>query len=128
MKNLLIIFSLFLSGNVYSSTPDECKSKVEKARITLLVFMTGNQSERYKKLIKNSVIEADNCINSLNVDSRKNGILDELKTVWSQFKKTRESELIPALLNKEEAGKKLAMGKQKERIEKINQLLSDLNK
>ena len=51
----------------------------------------------------------------------------ELVAIWTAFKKTRETELIPAVLaGKEEKARKLLVGIQQERIAKCQQLVSDL--
>ena len=51
----------------------------------------------------------------------------ELVAIWTAFKKTRETELMPAVLaGKEEKARKLLMGIQQERIAKCQQLVSDL--
>jgi hypothetical protein len=47
--------------------------------------------------------------------------------LWTAFKKTRETELVPAALGgKDDEAKKLANGIQKERYTRIQQILGDL--
>jgi hypothetical protein len=51
----------------------------------------------------------------------------ELVETWAAFKKTRETELVPAVLaGKDDEAKKLATGVQKERYTKCQQLLGEL--
>jgi hypothetical protein len=50
-----------------------------------------------------------------------------LVETWNAFKKTREAELVPAILaGKDDEAKKLAGGIQKERITKCQQLVGEL--
>lgn len=50
--------------------------------------------------------------------------LTEAKTIWEDFKKTRETEIIPAILaGKVSEARVLAVGIQKERFQKITNLL-----
>ena len=52
----------------------------------------------------------------------------ELVETWNAFKKTRETELVPAILaGKEDEAKKIAGGIQKERITKCQTLVSELD-
>ena len=47
---------------------------------------------------------------------------------WAEFKKTREEELVPLILaGKQEEGKKIAMGIQKERLTKVLTLTKELD-
>ena len=51
----------------------------------------------------------------------------ELSETWAAFKKTRETELVPAVLaGKDDDAKKLVNGVQKERYTKCQQILGDL--
>ena len=69
------------------------------------------------------------CPSSGIVSGDKIKAFDEFKATWSEFKKTRETELVPAILaGKQEEGDRLATGVQKERYKKMMDLLSQLEK
>lgn len=53
--------------------------------------------------------------------------MKELLETWNAFKKTREADLVPAILvGREDEARKLASGVQKERYTRVQELIGEL--
>jgi hypothetical protein len=80
-----------------------------------------------QKLVKSTADAVSAALAKVKAPAGKEAQLKELVETWSAFKKTREVELVPAILaGKDDEAKKLAGGIQKERITKCQQLVGEL--
>jgi hypothetical protein len=77
--------------------------------------------------VKDTADAVDPCIDGLKAPPGKDAQLNELKIVWREFKTTRETQLVPAILTgKTDEAKTLATSIQQERLNKINSLVGQL--
>lgn len=133
MKKIITILALTLSfgAAVHAETVAELKAAVVEARDSL-VIMVKNKDKRtpeHQKLVKDSADKVSSMLGKVTVGADKAKAMDEFKTTWTEFKKTRETELVPAILaGKQEEGDKLATGIQKERYKKMMDLLGQIEK
>lgn len=127
MKSFLVVFCVFISSQVMGSTAEDCKPKVDKARSTLLELMGGKVSEEQQKAVKDSANVAHTCIMEIKAPGHEAKVA-ELQKVWSEFKATRENELVPLILaGKKEEAKKIGGGIQSERIGKVKSIIQQLS-
>lgn len=128
MKAILLLLTVSMSFNlIASTTAEDCKGKISKARSTLLEMMGGKTGADQQALVKDSANEADACVQDMKAPSGKEAKLLDLKKVWGEFKSTREKELVPMILaGKKDEAKALGTGIQRERMEKIKTLLGQL--
>lgn len=127
MKNILFALGLLTSNTLFATTVEECAPKVGKARIYLVAMLSGKIDHDQQTLVKRSAEQAHICIAEIKAPAGKENQLEELKKVWGEFKTTRENDLVPkAITGKMTEAKALAMGIQKERMEKIYSLMEQL--
>jgi len=107
----------------------DLRGKLSAARESLVTMMV-NKDKRgadHQKVVKDTADAVSAQLAKLKAPAGKEQQLKELTETWNAFKKTRETELVPAILaGKEDEAKKLAGGIQKERITKCQQLVGEL--
>lgn len=107
----------------------DLRGKLSAARESL-VTMLVNKDKRgadHQKVVKDTADAVSAHLAKLKAPAGKEQQLKELTETWNAFKKTRENELVPAILaGKEDEAKKLAGGIQKDRITKCQQLVGEL--
>ena len=107
----------------------DLRGKLSAARESL-VTMLVNKDKRgadHQKVVKDTADAVSAQLSKLKAPAGKEAQMKELVDTWNAFKKTREVELVPAILaGKEDEAKKLAGGVQKERITKCQQLVGEL--
>lgn len=95
-----------------------------------LVTMLVNKDKRgadHQKVVKDTANAVSARLAKLKAPAGKEAQFNELVTAWNAFKKTRETELVPAILaGKDDEAKKIAGGIQKERITKCQQMVGEL--
>jgi hypothetical protein len=80
-----------------------------------------------QKLVKETADKVSAHLAKMKAPAGKEAQFKELQETWAAFKKTRETELVPAVLaGKEDDAKKLVNGIQKERYTKCQQILADI--
>jgi hypothetical protein len=110
-----------------AASPAECEAKIGEARTALLDLLGGKNDPDQQKKVKDTADAVDPCIDGLKAPPGKDAQLNELKIVWREFKTTRETQLVPAILaGKTDEAKNLATGIQQERLNKINSLVGQL--
>jgi len=130
MKNLLtgIAFAVFVTG-AFAGEFDDLRSEMTAARESLVTLVV-NKDKRgadQQKLVKETADKVTSHLAKLKAPAGKESQFKELQETWAAFKKTRETELVPAVLaGKDDEAKKLANGIQKERYTKCQQILADL--
>jgi hypothetical protein len=125
-KILTLAFILISQDIGFATTTSECKPKIDKARSSLIDMLSGKKDDIQKKLVTITASEATECINNLKM-SGKDADIKDLQKVWADFKATRETQLVPAILaGKTGEAKIIATGIQKERMDKINALIKKI--
>jgi hypothetical protein len=134
MKKLLALLStafITLSASQWALANEftDLRSQLSAARESLVTLMV-NKDKRgadQQKLVKSTADAVSAALAKVKAPAGKEAQLKELVETWSAFKKTREVELVPAILaGKDDEAKKLAGGIQKERITKCQQLVGEL--
>ena len=131
MKKILLslVFACF-TFNAFAGDITTLKKKLSFARETLLTLVkdTSKRGADQQKLVKNSADDVSKYLSEITPPKGKEKQWDDYKKTWSDFKHTRESELVPAILaGKQSDADKLTNGVQKERLDKMNRILDDLN-
>lgn len=107
----------------------DLRTKLSAARESL-VTMLVNKDKRgadQQKVVKDTADAVSAALAKMKAPAGKEAQFKELVDTWNAFKKTREAELVPAILaGKDDEAKKLAGGIQKERITKCQQLVGEL--
>lgn len=121
----LALFSFSAQANEFS----DLRAALSNARETLVTMLThkDKRGSEQQKIVKASANAVSEKLSKLKAPAGKEAQFKELVDTWNAFKKTRETELVPAILaGKEDEARKIAGGIQKERITKCQQLISDL--
>ncbi len=117
-----------------SATVDEVANALTEARANLLQMLNSSDKaaqEGLKTKIETASKNLDTALTALLADKAmtadKIEQLKAFKTNWEDFKKTREGEIIPAILSgKMDVAKDLAKGVQAERMKKMKAALITL--
>jgi hypothetical protein len=134
MKKLLALLStafITLSASQWALANEftDLRSQLSAARESLVTMMV-NKDKRgadQQKLVKSTADAVSAALAKVKAPAGKEAQFKELVETWNAFKKTREVELVPAILaGKDDEAKKLAGGIQKERITKCQQLVGEL--
>ncbi|TSA11297.1 MAG: hypothetical protein D4R79_09780 [Comamonadaceae bacterium] len=134
MKKLLALLStafITLSASQWALANEftDLRSQLSAARESLVTLMV-NKDKRgadQQKLVKSTADAVSAALAKAKAPAGKEAQFKELVETWNAFKKTREVELVPAILaGKDDEAKKLAGGIQKERITKCQQLVGEL--
>jgi hypothetical protein len=133
MKNwfaalLLAVLGLGLSSLAHANEFEDLRTEMTAARESLVTLVV-NKDKRgadQQKLVKDSANKVSAHLAKMKAPAGKEAQFKELSETWAAFKKTRETDLVPAVLaGKEDDAKKLVNGIQKERYTKCQQLLGD---
>ena len=134
MKKLLaLLFVAFtaLSASTLARANEfsDLRTELSAARESLVTMLT-NKDKRgadQQKIVKSTADAVSAHLAKMKAPAGKEAQFKELNEAWNAFKKTREADLVPAILaGKDDEARKLASGIQKERITKCQQLVGDL--
>lgn len=134
MKKLLApvfvaLFVVFAAPWAHANDFADLRTELSAARESLVSLLV-NKDKRgadQQKLVKDTANAVSAHLAKLKAPAGKEAQFKELVENWNAFKKTRETELVPAILaGKEDEAKKLAGGIQKERITKCQQLVGEM--
>lgn len=134
MKNVFLalafaLVSLCLTPVAHANEFADLRAEMSAARESL-VTMLVNKDKRgadHQKLVKDTANAVSAHLAKLKAPAGKEAQFKELVDNWNAFKKTREADLVPAILaGKEDEAKKLAGGIQKERYTKCQQMVGEL--
>lgn len=101
-------------------------SAARESLVTMLTNKTKRDAEQ-QKVVADTANAVSAKLAKLKAPAGKEAQFKELVDTWAAFKKTREAELVPAILaGRDEEARKLAGGIQRERITRCQQLLSEL--
>lgn len=111
------------------------KSNIDDMRLALLMMMTssGKERDRWHRVIKSRTEEFDGRMGKFLEANRHEppllSMIEDLKRVIGDFRQTRDSELIPFIYaNKTDAARRLALGVQAERYERMLVIIGDITK
>ncbi len=133
MKKLLAtaiaVAALTASSWAHANEWSDLRTKLSTARETLVTMLT-NKDKRgpdQQKIVKDTADAVSAALAKLKAPAGKEAQFKELVDNWNAFKKTRETELVPAILaGKDDEARKIAGGIQKERITKCQQMVGEL--
>lgn len=132
-KHLVALGVVLMTGFAFTAQAgefDELRTKLSAARESLITMMLhkDKRGPEQQKLVKDTADAVSAQLSKMKAPAGKEAQLKELKEAWAAFKKTRETELVPAILKgDDEKAKKIAGGIQKERITKCQKLTSELD-
>ena len=125
----LAVLGLGVSGLAQANEFEDLRTEMTAARESLVTLVV-NKDKRgadQQKLVKETADKVSAHLAKMKAPAGKEAQFKELTETWAAFKKTRETELVPAVLaGKEDDAKKLVNGIQKERYTKCQQILGDL--
>lgn len=108
---------------------DDLRTEMTAARESLVTLVV-NKDKRgadQQKLVKETADKVSAHLTRMKAPTGKEAQFKDLSDTWAAFKKTREADLVPAVLaGRDEDAKKLVNGIQKERYTKCQQLLGEL--
>ncbi|MBK6852403.1 MAG: hypothetical protein IPG93_12425 [Burkholderiales bacterium] len=137
MKKLLIstlvtlaaMFALSLSPAAHANEFGDLRAKLSAARESLITLLV-NKDKRgadHQKVVKDTADAVSAHLAKLKAPAGKEAQFKELVDNWNAFKKTREMDLVPAILaGKDDEARKIAGGIQKERITRCQELVGVL--
>ena len=134
MKNLIVSFCLSLMALLAlpacaAEDFKELRVKMTAARESLITMATDKtkRGADQQKLVKDTADAVSALIGKLKAPSGKEAQFKEMNETWTAFKKTRETELVPAILaGKDDEALKIAGGIQKTRFAKCLSLVGEL--
>lgn len=134
MKKWFLSVCVFLAALISATTASASEFATLRAEMSAaresLVTMLTNKDKRgadHQKVVKDTADAASARLAKLKAPAGKEAQFKELVETWAAFKKTREVELVPAILaGKDAEARKLAGGIQKDRYTKCQELLSAL--
>ncbi len=125
----LAVLGLGVSGLAQANEFEDLRAEMTAARESLVTLVV-NKDKRgadQQKLVKETADKVSAHLSKMKAPAGKEAAFKEMSDTWAAFKKTRETELVPAVLaGKDDDAKKLVNGIQKERYTKCQQLLGDL--
>jgi hypothetical protein len=117
------------SSVVFANEFEDLRTEMTAARESLVTLVV-NKDKRgadQQKLVKETADKVSAHLSKMKAPAGKEAQFKELTETWAAFKKTREADLVPAVLaGKDDDAKKLVNGIQKERYTKCQQLVGDL--
>ncbi len=99
-----------------------------QALVTMILHREKRGPEQ-QKLVKETADVVNATFAKLKAPAGRTVEFKELKETWAAFKRTREKELVPAILaNEKETYEKIGAGIQKERLDRMYSLIATLEK
>lgn len=132
-KQLVALGVVLMTGFAFTAQAGEfgdLRTKLSAARESLITMMLhkDKRGPDQQKLVKDTANAVSAQLAKMRAPAGKEAQFKELKEAWDAFKKTRETELVPAILKgDDEKAKKIAGGIQKERITKCQKITSELD-
>ena len=127
-----LMFSLVLSvSSAFAGEFGDLKTKVNTARDTLITLLkhADKRGDDQQKLVKDTANAVSAMLSGMKAPAGKDAQFKVLSDNWNAFKKTREEELVPAILaGKQAEAEKIGLGIQKERLGKVLTMCDELNK
>lgn len=133
-SSIVIACILLLASSAFASPADDALKSLLAARqslVTMLDTTDGAAQSKLESEIAQHSKAVDATVAAALADKKTSADaaakFKEFKSVWDAFKKTRDSELVPALrAGKVDQAKALAKGVQAERLAKMKEVLAAL--
>ena len=125
----LAVLGFGVSGAALANEFEDLRTEMTAARESLVTLVVNKEKRGadQQKLVKETADKVSAHLAKMKAPAGKETQFKELSETWAAFKKTRETELVPAVLaGKDDDAKKLVNGIQKERYTKCQQLVGDL--
>lgn len=126
---LAALASLGIAPSARANEFGDLRAQFSAARESLITLLV-NKDKRgpdQQKIVKDTADAVSAHLAKLKAPAGKEAQFKELVETWNAFKKTRETELVPAILaGKDDEARKIAGGIQKERITKCQELVGAL--
>ena len=127
---LLVALVAALSSTLAAANEfSDLRGKLSAARESLVTMLVNKEKRGadHQKVVKDTADAVSAHLAKLKAPAGKETQFKELVDNWNAFKKTREVDLVPAILaGKEDEAKKIAGGIQNDRITKCQQLVGEL--
>jgi hypothetical protein len=124
----LFVYSSSVCGQNISNEFQTVFDTISKARVELIILLEDKKDESQFKKVMESATEADHYIKDIKVPGKEIQI-SELVKVWSEFRLTRENEIVPLVRKGQlKEASELAYGIQSERLQKIYDLLRSIQR
>lgn len=107
----------------------ELRGQLSAARESLVTMLTNKDKRgpEQQKIVKDTADAVSARLAKMKAPAGKEAQFKELNDTWAAFKKTRETELVPAILaGRDDEARKIAGGVQRERITRCQQLVGEL--
>jgi hypothetical protein len=123
------LIGLTASQSAFANEFSDLRTKLSAARESLVTMLT-NKDKRgadQQKIVKETADAVSAHLAKLKAPAGKEAQFKTLVENWNAFKKTREDDLVPAILaGKDDEARKIAGGIQKERITKCQEMVGEL--
>lgn len=123
------LLSLTTAQWAHANEFSDLRTQLSAARESLVTMLT-NKDKRgpdQQKIVKDTADAVSAHLAKMKAPAGKEAQFKTLVDNWNAFKKTREVELVPAILaGKDDEARKIAGGIQKERITKCQEMVSEL--
>ncbi|MEI7843805.1 MAG: hypothetical protein WCI39_12335 [Gallionellaceae bacterium] len=132
-KFLAVVATVVLASVATSAIASEfgdLKVKMGAARESLVTMMMkkDKRGADQQKLVKESANAVSAQLSKMKAPAGKEAQFKELVDTWGAFKKTRETDLVPAILKgDDEKAQSIGGGIQKERITRCQALITELD-
>lgn len=124
---LLLLISTTGRAGEFASLQEEIAT-ARKALVNMVLYL-DKRSPEHQKQVKETADAVSAHFARLKAPEGKAAEFKELKETWEAFRKTREKELVPAILaGNREKYEKLGAGIQKERLDRMYALIAKLEK
>lgn len=123
------LIALSFSSKVFANEFSELRTQISASRESLVTMLThkDKRGADQQKLVKDTADAVSAHLAKMKAPAGKEAQFKALVETWNAFKKTRETELVPAILAGNDAeARKIAGGIQKERITKCHELVGEL--
>ncbi|MCI4625082.1 MAG: hypothetical protein L3V56_03880 [Candidatus Magnetoovum sp. WYHC-5] len=135
MKKFISLFVMMtvmlMAYSAFAGEFADLQKKITETREALVTMVNdkAKRGEEQQKMLKTTTEAVNTALAGMKAPAGKDAQFKELTDTWNAFTKTRDEELVPALLaGKDDDAKKLATGIQKERFEKLVSLCGELDK
>lgn len=126
---LLLSAGLLMAPTARADDFSDLRGQLSAARESLVSMMLNKDKRgpEQQKLVRETADAVSAHLARMKAPAGKEPQFQELSSVWAAFKKTRETELVPAILaGHDDEARKLASGIQKERITRCQELVGEL--
>jgi len=126
-----MVLAFLMSVPAFAGEFSTLKEEIQAARQALVTMVLHRESRgpEQQKLVKETADLVNTHLGRLSAPAGKAFEFKELKDTWAAFKKTRETELVPAILkNDKPTYDRLGAGIQKERLDHMYALIATIEK